>query len=113
MIKLSLKKHMLLSLAFVLIITKQIECQSKCDTICASDSRCSSGQCLLSKCSDSETCFEFCLRCNNVDTCYASGPACDYSNGAIVYNSSNKSTQSFQFLLSLATVLYAYLLFKH
>ena len=112
MIKFNLKKRILLSLAIVLVFIQQIDCQSRCDTICASDLRCSSGQCLLSKCSDRETCFEFCLRCYDVETCYASGATCDFSDGTINLNSSNKNTQSCHFLLSLATVLYTYLLFK-
>ena len=50
-----------------------ISAQNRCDKACANDQSCSSNQCVLTSCSDTGTCYYYCLKCNDIVTCYAVG----------------------------------------
>jgi hypothetical protein len=60
----------LVSLFLVIYLTNA---QSRCYTICDQDKDCKTGKCLLTECKDTEKCFEFCFKCDGIQTCYASG----------------------------------------
>lgn len=67
--------------------------QSNCDTICADDATCSSGKCILTQCSESSSCFKYCLNCAGVETCYARGDLCERQANVVVLGSGASSTR--------------------
>ncbi|RNA32602.1 hypothetical protein BpHYR1_038730 [Brachionus plicatilis] len=66
-----------------------VQAQTRCDTICANDFRCNSGRCILTECSENDLCFKYCFNCGGNETCYGSGPDCDYSSNLIYLNSNS------------------------
>ena len=98
-----LRLSMLIILAVVLTVSLvEGQGQSKCDTVCANDPSCSVGKCILTQCTDSNSCFKYCLNCNGVETCYASGHACERAYNVVVLGSS--STKS-SILIALGAIL--------
>jgi hypothetical protein len=72
----------------ILFSSTLVNGQSRCNTICDQDRDCKSGKCILSECTDTELCFEFCFTCDGQKTCFASGSKCDYRDN-LVYLGSN------------------------
>ncbi|CAF0715877.1 unnamed protein product [Brachionus calyciflorus] len=73
-------------------------CQSQCDSLCAITPDCKSGKCSISKCSELNNCFQFCLTCSGNQTCVQSGPNCPKNTTAqyvIKYNRSNIISHNF------------------
>lgn len=81
--------------------------QTNCDTICASDYRCNSGLCILTDCTDLDNCFKYCFNCGGNETCYGSGPDCDYSSN-LVYLNSNSLQISYVLLLISVVISFIY-----
>jgi len=77
---------------------------TRCNSACANDLSCSSNQCSLASCSDTGSCFQYCLQCNDITTCYATGTTCYFTSGLQTTNISNQTKYSiyltvFSFLL--------------
>lgn len=53
--------------------------QSKCDLVCANNLSCRAGDCILTKCTEDLKCLEYCFNCFGSESCYQTGPSCDYS----------------------------------
>ena len=109
--KTSSKKYQILHLVTVFYCLSVLICsasaQSRCDTACALDTTCKTGLCVLTKCSDDGSCHEYCLNCAGVETCYATGNTCDYSNTVRLYlNSSNNLKYSFKLLMLSGLLLF-------
>lgn len=99
---------LILGLAICIAVTStfaQTPTTTRCDTACANDESCRTNKCALTRCSDSGTCYQFCLRCNEIETCYATGGTCDYSGNTIQVNSSNKMKYSYVLGIFLLTFL--------
>lgn len=97
--------HIMMIILFSLTL---VNGQSRCNTICDQDRDCKSGKCILSECTDTELCFEFCFICDGQKTCFASGSQCDYRDN-LVYLGSNSLKNSkilFYFCLLLAPIAY-------
>ncbi len=83
--------------------------QSRCDTACANDMSCKTGLCILTKCSDDGGdvgCFEYCLNCAGIETCYAMGETCNYTGNVVRLGSTSSSNE----LQSSSKMLYIYFL---
>lgn len=104
----------ILILALVVCVSlKMVNGQSRCDAACANDSSCRSGLCSLSKCSDSGTCYEFCLRCAGIETCYASGDTCKSTGFNFGFNGFS-SSNNLKYSISLLVVTTAsFILFSN
>ena len=106
MVNLTQKLCLLLGIAVICltVTTTYVQAQTtRCDTACAKDESCSSNRCTLTRCSDTTSCYQYCLRCNDIETCYGTGPSCDYSGNTIQNNSSTQKTYSiFLAIFSLA-----------
>ena len=50
----------------------------RCQTLCQNDDACKSGQCVLVYCSDTVSCYRFCMECFGRTECYQTGPYCAY-----------------------------------
>ena len=87
----------------LLLATLQVQAQSRCDTACANDSSCSSNQCVLTSCADTTSCYQYCLRCNEIETCYGNGPSCPITVTKVA-NSTNKLSSSI--LLSFFYIIF-------
>lgn len=80
--------------------------QLNCDTICAKDNRCNSGQCILTDCLELDNCFQFCFNCGGNETCYGSGTNCDYSSNLVYLNSNSLQISYFLLLLSVVILFF-------
>lgn len=102
-------KNMCITLGVTLcLIVSSTLAQTRCNSACANDLACSSNQCQLTSCSDLGSCYQYCLKCNDITTCYATGTTCDFSGG-IQTNASNKV--KFSIYLSILT-FFLYNIFK-
>lgn len=76
----------MIKLIFVLVLilhcgtTIQFSLSNRCDSLCQNDERCKSGQCILTYCSETVSCYQFCLLCNQNLQCYKTGDHCIYGN---------------------------------
>lgn len=68
-----------LSLLAIQLIPNSEGLQSKCDLVCANNLSCRAGDCVLTKCSEDLKCLEYCFNCFGSESCYQTGPSCDYS----------------------------------
>lgn len=85
------------------LVRAQTSTGTRCLNACQNSPTCASGLCTLQSCTDTGTCYEYCLNCSGVVTCYASGYGCSFNSS---------SSLKFSLLaLSTATVL-SYLFFK-
>lgn len=84
--------------------SKVTRAQSRCDTACSNNSDCSQGLCYLSKCSDTPTCFIYCLICGGDEKCYATGTTCRYSSQALL-QVNNASKNMFKFNILIQSIL--------
>jgi hypothetical protein len=102
----SIKLYLTLYLIICSFNIGSIWCQSRCASVCNSVQLCQSGQCWLNfnfikfiiytwfeiiiiiyfkftgtldKCSETSTCFEYCLNCLGIQTCYSNGDKCTYN----------------------------------
>jgi hypothetical protein len=62
----------------------QVNSQSlSCDNVCVTNLSCKTGACVLTQCSSTADCFQFCLNCFGKETCYGKAgtlkDGCDYS----------------------------------
>ena len=107
MLSLNWTMVVLLATTILLHLIGQTEAFGKCDTICQSDPSCASGGCTVSRCTESGPCFQYCVSCKNVETCYGTGSdQCKYENGNLIISNSWRPT------ISLSTLLIGLILNK-
>jgi len=99
----------LVALTILIYVSIPAEAQSRCNTICEQDRDCKTGRCILSDCSDTERCFEFCFLCDGQKTCFASGSDCDYRT-SLAYQGSNTIKVSLS--LSISLIVLSIFIFK-
>ncbi len=88
MIRFSQKSLILIFCLLMINFNKMVNAQSRCATACQNNPQCSSGVCTLASCSDTTSCYQFCLNCNSVITCYGSGNGCSFTNALVQISSS-------------------------
>jgi len=76
--------------------------------------KCASGACSLSSCTDYASCYQFCLKCGNTETCYGSGEGCNFTNLYVALTSGEAAQISFvsRPLMWLFTLICVLLLLK-
>ena len=97
---------------FFLIFSMNVlrtEAQAKCDKICSDDYNCNSGRCILTQCSDLPDCFQYCLNCAGLESCYGSGSACNYTANIVRLGS---STLKYSVSLGATTLFTTFAFFK-
>ena len=67
--------------------------QSRCSTACQNNPSCLSGVCTLASCTDTTSCYQFCLNCSGVVTCYGSGSGCSFSASLVQVTSDSPSNK--------------------
>ncbi|RNA32601.1 hypothetical protein BpHYR1_038729 [Brachionus plicatilis] len=72
-------KHFVLNIWLLLNIFLFSEAQTQCDTICSITPNCNNGVCSISKCSETDGCFQFCLNCAGIESCSQAGSTCSPS----------------------------------
>ena len=86
-----------LAILVVVGLTSGVDAAGRCDTACSNEPSCSSGQCSLTNCVETDQCYTFCLDCSGQRTCYASGAFCT--------NSARKTSSTFTlFAISIGLV---------
>lgn len=55
---------------------------SRCLYLCQNDSKCKSGQCILTECSDTPDCYHYCMLCNVELKCFQFGDYCHYARSS-------------------------------
>ena len=81
--------------------------QTQCDTICSITPNCNNGICSISKCSETNGCFEFCLNCAGIETCSQAGLTCSPSasiGGFKLFGASN-SLKFSNFLIIVSFII--------
>ena len=101
----------LFSSAIVLVVAllSGAQAATRCDTICLTDPKCSSSGCSVSRCYDTGSCFQYCLSCQNVETCYGTISAgCHYDSNTMLVNSS-PSINMIKFPIAIFSLLLGYM----
>ena len=93
-----------LVMCLILALSQAQAQTTRCDTACANDVSCSSNQCVLTSCSDTSSCYQYCLRCNDIQTCYGTGPSCPVTVTQL--NSSNQFRVSLILTVSSLIILW-------
>lgn len=102
----SLQRMRIINIALLLVVVvvtalaPLVRGQSRCVNACKNSPTCATGLCTLQSCTDSGTCYEYCLNCAGVVTCYASGYGCSFNSAPTV------QFYSFGLLAAVATVAY-------
>ena len=66
-----------LALFLISCSSSQTQAQTnRCTTACANDVSCNTNQCILTSCLDTVPCYQYCLQCSGIVTCYGIGPSC-------------------------------------
>ena len=62
------------------IISAEMNTQplTRCESLCQNDDSCRSGDCVLTFCSDTESCYKYCFTCHGKEKCFDSGGLCRY-----------------------------------
>ena len=69
-------KFLLEFLILLIVYLTIVDATSRCSVVCMNNLQCRAGSCVLTKCSDTTSCLEYCFDCFGTESCYATGSSC-------------------------------------